>query len=64
MQRPISITLVAMAILIGTSLFSTSLRAQSIWLEQSQGKSIAIEILKPNFDDNSYQLTAKKKIHL
>ena len=38
-----------MAILFATLQLTTSLSAQPIWLEQTSGNSIAIEVLKPNF---------------
>ncbi|MFQ5772250.1 MAG: hypothetical protein ACE5HX_17070 [bacterium] len=49
MRRSLSLLVIAMAIF-----FVTSLSAQSIWLDQSQENSIALEILKPNFDRDDY----------
>lgn len=49
MQRLIFCYVLPMAILFATLQLTTSLSAQPIWLEQTSGNSIAIEVLKPNF---------------
>lgn len=51
MRRLVFCCLLPIAILFATLQVNTSLLAQSIWLERTSGNSIAIEALKPNFDD-------------
>ncbi|MFQ5706092.1 MAG: hypothetical protein ACE5HO_01500 [bacterium] len=49
MKRTLSVNLLAIFCLTGLALKPISLPAQSIWLRRSPEKTIAIEVLKPNF---------------
>jgi len=46
--------LVAFVIMIAWLIMPVFLSAQSIWLNTGEDKFVAIEILKPNFDDNAF----------
>lgn len=63
MYRSILLSVLVVVILIGWAA-QTSLSAQSIWVNQGQGKVIAIEFLKPNFDGEDNTTLATSAIFL